>query len=148
MLTSLLLPTTAQSDCSIKYQVIDLVIINAQKYEPLVINMVKSRNCHFENKTFILSVKYGTVPYLVQRVASISLNIAGTLHNLQCYVIIMYNSGKLITVFVRKKCSSHSSQRVRWPKLLHIPWLCLHRTQEKWHNFPSYKIFMLTGNIN
>ena len=89
MLTSLLLPTTAQSDCSIKYQIIDLIIINTQKYEPLVINMVKSGNYHFENKTFILSVKYGTIPYFVERVATLSLDIAVTLHNLKCYVIIM-----------------------------------------------------------
>ena len=41
-------------------------------------------------------MKYGTV-----RVATLSLNIAVTLHNIQCYVIIMQNSGKLITVFVR-----------------------------------------------
>ena len=80
--------------------------------------MVESGNYHFENKTFIISVKYGTVLYVIYRVASISLNIAVTLHNLQCYVIIMYNSGKLITIFVRKK---YSSQRVRRPKLLHKP---------------------------
>ena len=89
MLTSLLLSTTAQSDCSIKYQIIDLIIINTQKYEPLVINMVKSRNDNFENKTFILSVKYGIVPYYIERVASIRINIAVTLHNLQCYFINM-----------------------------------------------------------
>ena len=67
------------------------------------VNMFKSGNCYFENKTFILSVKYGIVPYVIERVATLSLDIAVTLHNLQCYVIIMYNSGKLITVFVRKK---------------------------------------------
>ena len=32
------------------YQIIDLVI--TQKYEPYVINMVKSRNYHFENHPF------------------------------------------------------------------------------------------------
>ena len=68
-------------------------MINTQKYEPLVINMVKSGNDHFENKMFILSVKYGTIPFC--RVATLSLNIAVTLH---------------ITVFVRKK---HSSKRAR-----------------------------------
>ena len=83
--------------------------------------MVESGNYHFENKTFILSVKYGTVPYFIELVASISLNIAVTLHNLLCYVIIMYNSGKLITAFVRNKWTSPSSQRARLPKLLHIP---------------------------
>jgi hypothetical protein len=92
-----LLPTTAQSDCSIKYQIIDLIIIQqTQKYEPLVINMVKSRNSHFENKTFILSVKYGTVMYFIKRLAILSLNISVTLHNLQCYVIIMEHSVKLV----------------------------------------------------
>ena len=50
---------------------------------------------------FILSVKYGIVPYFIEWVATLSLNIAVTLHNLQCYVIIMYNSGKLITVFTQ-----------------------------------------------
>jgi uncharacterized membrane protein YbaN (DUF454 family) len=64
-------------------------IINTLKYEPYVINMVKYRNYHFENKMFILSVKYGTVSYFIERVATLSLNIAVTLHNLQCYVIIM-----------------------------------------------------------
>ena len=39
--------------------------INTQKYEPLVIKMVESGNYYFENKTFILSVKYGTVPYFI-----------------------------------------------------------------------------------
>ena len=57
-------------------------IINTQKHEPQIINMVKSGNYHFENKTFILSVKYGTVTYFIERVASISLNIPVTLHNL------------------------------------------------------------------
>ena len=42
-----------------------------------------------------------------------------------CYIaqpsMLCHNSGKLITVFVRKKWSSHSSQRDRCPKLLHIP---------------------------
>ena len=70
-------------------KIIDLIIINTQKYEPLVINMVKSGNYNFENKTFILLVKYGTSLYFVERVATLSLNIAVTLHNLQCYVIIM-----------------------------------------------------------
>ena len=88
MLTSLLLPTTAQSDCSIKYQIIDFIIIKTQKHEPLVINMVKSGNYNFENKTLILSVKYGTIPYFVERAATLSLNNSVTLHNLQCYVII------------------------------------------------------------
>ena len=104
----------------IKYQIIDLIIITqkyTQKYQPLVIDMVKSGKNHLENKTFILSVKYVTVPYFVKRVATLSLNIAVTLHNLPCYVIIMENYGKLITVFVRKK---HSSQRARRPKLFHI----------------------------
>ena len=64
-------------------------IINTQKYEPLVINMVKSVKYYFKYKTFILSVKYGTVLYFIERVATLSLNIAVTLHNLQCYVIIM-----------------------------------------------------------
>ena len=41
----------------------------------------KPGNYHFENKTFILSVKYGTVPYFIERVASLSLNIAVTAHN-------------------------------------------------------------------
>jgi hypothetical protein len=59
-----------------------------------------------------------------------SLNIAVTLHNLQCYVIIMYNSVKLITIFVRKKWSSHSSQRARQPKLLHIAWLLAHNARK------------------
>ena len=117
---------TAQSDCSIKYQIIDLIIINTQKCEPLVFNMVKSGNYNFKNKTFILSVKYGTIPYLSNRWHPLLLHC--TTFNV---VIIMYNSGKLITVFVRKKWSSHSSQRARRPKLLHIPRLCLHRTQEK-----------------
>ena len=40
-------------------------IINTQKYEPLIIYMFKSRNYHFENKTFILSVKYGTFTYFI-----------------------------------------------------------------------------------
>ena len=32
--------------------------------------MVKSGNYHFEkNETFILSVKYGTVPYFIERAA-------------------------------------------------------------------------------
>ena len=35
---------------------------------------------------FILSVKYRTVPYFIERVATLSLNIAVTLHNLQYYV--------------------------------------------------------------
>ena len=69
-------------------------IIITQKYEPLV----KSRNYQFENKTFILTVKNGTVPYFIEREATLSLNIAVTFHNLQCYVIIMYNSGKLISL--------------------------------------------------
>jgi hypothetical protein len=43
----------------------NLIIINTPKYEPLGINMVKSGNYHFENKTFILSVKYGTIPYFI-----------------------------------------------------------------------------------
>ena len=86
--------------------------------------MVKSGNYNFENKTLNLSVKYGTVPYFIEWVATPSLNIAVTLHNRQCYVIIMYNSGKLITVFVRKKQSSHSSQRARRPKQLNIPRRC------------------------
>ena len=47
------------------YQIIDLIIINTQKYEPLVINMVESGNYHFENITFIISVKYGTVLYFI-----------------------------------------------------------------------------------
>ena len=90
MLTSLLLPTTAQSDCSIKYQIIDLIIIYTQKLEAFGhFNMVKYGNYNFENKTFILSVKYGTIPYFVEQVATLSLNIAVTLYNLQCYVIIM-----------------------------------------------------------
>jgi hypothetical protein len=83
--------------------------------------MVECEIYHLENKTFILSVKYVIVPYFIERVASLSLNIAVTLYNLQCYVIIMYNSGKLIMVFVRNKWTSHSLQRARWPKLLHIP---------------------------
>ena len=29
------------------------------------LNMVESGNYHLENKTFILSVKYGTVPYFI-----------------------------------------------------------------------------------
>jgi hypothetical protein len=36
---------------------------NTQKYDPLVINIVKSGNYNFENKTLIFSVKYGTVPF-------------------------------------------------------------------------------------
>ena len=36
-----------------------------QKYEPWVINMVESVNYHLENKTFILSAKYGTIPYFI-----------------------------------------------------------------------------------
>ena len=60
--------------------------------------MVKSGNYNFENKTFILSLKYGAVPYFNEWVATLSLNIAVTLHNLQCYVIILYNSGQIITV--------------------------------------------------
>jgi hypothetical protein len=67
--------------------------------------MVKSGNYNFENKTFILSVKYGSIRYIIERVASISLTIAVKLRNRQCYVIIMYNSGKIIMVFVRKKWS-------------------------------------------
>ena len=48
------------------YQIIDYNIINStQKYESLVINMFESGNYHFENKTFILSVKYGTVTYCI-----------------------------------------------------------------------------------
>jgi hypothetical protein len=42
---------------------------NIQKYEPLVINMVESGNYHFENKTFIISVKYETVYATAQTVA-------------------------------------------------------------------------------
>jgi hypothetical protein len=34
-------------------------------HRPLVINMVESGNYHFENKTFIILVKYGTVPYFI-----------------------------------------------------------------------------------
>ena len=45
------------------YQIIDLM--NTQKYKPLVINMVKSRNYHFESKMFILSVKYRTILYFI-----------------------------------------------------------------------------------
>ena len=71
------------------YQIIDSITINTHKYEPLVINMVKSGNYNFENKTSILSVKYGNVLYFIERVATLSLNIAVTLHNLQCHVIIM-----------------------------------------------------------
>ena len=43
--------------------------------------MIESGNYHLENKTFIISVKYGTVPYFIYRVASISLKILVTLHN-------------------------------------------------------------------
>ena len=39
--------------------------IITQKYEPLVIHMVESGNYHFENKRFIISVKYGTVRYFI-----------------------------------------------------------------------------------
>ena len=56
---------------------------NTQKYEPWVINMVKSGNYHYENKMFILSVKYGTIPHFIERVASLTLNIAVTLHNVR-----------------------------------------------------------------
>ena len=38
---------------------------NTQKHEPSVINMGKFGKYHFENKTFILSMKYGTVPYFI-----------------------------------------------------------------------------------
>ena len=53
--------------CSVRllYQIIDLIIINTQNYEPLVINMVKSGNYHLESKLLILSVKYGTILYFV-----------------------------------------------------------------------------------
>ena len=78
----------------ISNHILNYNIINTQKYEPLFINMVKSGNYHFENKTFILSVKYGTVQYFIKRVVTLSLNIAVTLDKLQCYVIIMYISGK------------------------------------------------------
>ena len=87
VLTSLLLPTTAQT--ALSNHRLNYNIINTQKYEPLVIIMVKSGNYNLENKTFILSVNYGTFPYFVERVATLSLNIAVTLHDLQCYAIIM-----------------------------------------------------------
>ena len=58
MLTSLLLLSqTVLSNHRLSY--------NTQKYEPLVINMVESGNYHFENKTFIILVKYGTVWYFI-----------------------------------------------------------------------------------
>ena len=53
--------------------------------------MVKSGNYHFENEMFILSVKYRTVPYFNEWVATLSLNIAVTLHNI---VIIIYTTQK------------------------------------------------------
>ena len=133
MLTRLLLPTAA---VRLLYQISNHGL-NYNKHTNTSLwsfNMVISGNCHFENKTVILSVKFGTISYFVEWVATLSLNIAVTLHKLQCYVIIRVNSGKCITVFVRKK---HSSQRARRPKLLHIPWLCLHWAQEKRNNFPS-----------
>ena len=39
--------------------------IITQNYKPLVINMVESGNYHFKNKTFIISVKYGTFRYFI-----------------------------------------------------------------------------------
>ena len=39
--------------------------IITHKYEPLIINVVEYGNYHFENKTFILSVKYVTVTYFL-----------------------------------------------------------------------------------
>ena len=48
----------------ISYNILNYKIINTQKYEPLVINMVKSRNYHFKNKTFI---QWNTEPFRIYK---------------------------------------------------------------------------------
>ena len=82
--------------------------------------MVKSGNYNFENKTFILSVKYGTVLFVIERVATLSVNIAVTMHNLQCKILANYLRPLLGINGL------HTVQRARRPKLLHIPSLYLH----------------------
>ena len=80
--------------CSVRllYQIIDLIIINTQKYEPAGGYHRSVRLLYQIIDLIIINTEMQAVGHcgrFMKRAATISRNIAVTLHNLQCYVIIM-----------------------------------------------------------